>query len=178
MVGLGSKGIWGRRDVLRAAGSLTVAALATRAARVFADAPAPPAAAPAAGKLSPEQEKQLAAAKFVYISSTRKDGSLGRPAEIWFAVMDGAVWVASSPDSWRAKRIRWGRPQAKIAVGSPEGPSLRTTGAFVKDPALYEQFCDQLAVKYASGWPRWEKSFREGLVSGERVLIRYTPVAV
>jgi hypothetical protein len=168
---LSTKRTWTRRDVLRTGGSLAVAALAARATSARADAP------PAAGKLTPEQEKQLAAATFVYISSTRKDGTLGKPAEIWFAVMDGAVWVGSAPDSWRAKRIRWGRPQAKIAIGSPSGPSFRATGSFVKDADAYKKFCDQLAVKYPDRWPRWEKSFREGLASGERVLIRYAPVA-
>lgn len=161
-----------RRRLLRA-GTLALAATAfSGARRAFADD-----AKPAAGKLSPELEKQLAAAKFVYIQSTRKDGTLSKPAEIWFAVMDGALWVGSSPDSWRAKRIRWGRPQAKIAIGSPSGPAFSATGAFVKDPALAKRFCDALAVKYPDGWPRWEKSFREGLVDGKRVLIRYAPVA-
>jgi hypothetical protein len=164
--------IWSRRQLLRAGTiSLAVAALGG-AQRALADD-----AKPAAGTLSAEQLKQLAAAKFVYIQSTRKDGALSKPAEIWFAVMDGALWVGSSPDSWRAKRIRWGRPQAKIAIGSVDGPSFRATGSFVKDPALYAKFCDQLAGKYPEKWSRWEQSFRDGLKSGERVLIKYTPVA-
>jgi hypothetical protein len=163
---------WSRRQLLRAGTiSLAVAALGG-ARRVLADD-----AKPAAGTLSPEQLKELAAAKFVYIQSTRKDGTLSKPAEIWFAVMDGALWVGSSPDSWRAKRIRWGRPQAKIAIGSTSGPSFRATGSFVKDPALATKFCDALAVKYPDGWPRWEKSFRDGLADGKRVLIKYAPVA-
>ena len=163
---------WSRRQLLRAGTiSLAVAALGG-ARRVLADD-----AKPAAGTLGPEQLKELAAAKFVYIQSTRKDGALGKPAEIWFAVMDGALWVGSSPDSWRAKRIRWGRPQAKIAIGSTGGPSFRATGSFVKDAALATKFCDALAVKYPDGWPRWEKSFRDGLADGKRVLIKYAPVA-
>jgi hypothetical protein len=150
-----------------------------------ADDPRPTATATSGGarapvsatKLSAEQTARLEKAKFVYISSTRKDGTLGSPAEIWFAVIDGAVWVASAPDAWRVKRIRWGRPQAKIAIGSEDGPSLRATGQIVQDPDLYRRFCDQLGTKYPDRWPRWERSFREGLVSGERVLIRYSPVS-
>ena len=42
---------------------------------------------------------------------------------------------------------------------------------------MYQKFCDQLAGKYPEKWSRWEQSFRDGLKSGERVLIRYTPVA-
>jgi hypothetical protein len=163
---------WSRRQLLRAGTILLAMAALGGARRAFADD-----AKPAAGTLSPEQLKQLDAAKFVYIQSTRKGGVLGKPAEIWFAVMDGALWVGSSPESWRAKRIRWGRPQAKIAIGSVDGPSFRATGAFVKDPALYAKFCDQLAGKYPEKWSRWEQSFRDGFKSGERVLIKYTPVA-
>lgn len=163
---------WSRRQLLRA-GTISLA-LATfgSARRVLADD-----AKPAGGAFTTEQLKQLAEAKFVYIQSTRKDGTLSKPAEIWFAVMDGALWVGSSPDSWRAKRIRWGRPQARIAIGSPSGPAFSATGAFVKDAARATKFCDALAVKYPDGWPRWEKSFRDGLVDGKRVLIEYTPVA-
>jgi hypothetical protein len=164
-----ARGSWTRRNVLRTGGAATLLLLLLRTAPRAADAPD--------GKLSPEQLKQLADAQFIYIQSTRKDGTLSKPAEIWFAVLDGAVWVGSSPDSWRAKRIRWKRPQARIAIGSTSGPSFRATGAFVKDPELYKRFCDQLAVKYPERWSRWEKSFREGFTSGDRVLIRYTPVA-
>lgn len=163
---------WSRRQLLRA-GTISIALAVVGVRGVRAD----DAAKPAAGTLSPEQLKQLGEAKFVYIQSTRKDGTLSKPAEIWFAVMDGALWVGSSPESWRAKRIRWGRPQAKIAIGSVDGPSFRATGSFVKDPAMYQKFCDQLAGKYPEKWSRWEQSFREGLKSGERVLIRYAPVA-
>lgn len=168
---------WTRRDVLRASGALAGGVLALRASRAFADTAPSPAAGAAPRALTAEEQKQLAEAKYVYVSSTRKDGTLSKPAEIWFAVLDGAVYVGSPPTTWRAKRIRWGRPQAKIAIGSPNGPSFRATGAIVKDEALYGKFCDQLAAKYAGAWERHEKSFREGLVSGQRVLIRYTPVA-
>src|ERR1700752_3612103 len=62
-------------------------------------------------------ESELKTSKYVYISTQRKDGSYGKPAEIWFLYHDGAVWVASPTTTWRVKRIRAGRPKAKIAVG-------------------------------------------------------------
>lgn len=141
-------------------------------------------ATPAAGQATPalvaltaEQLALLQKSPFVYISSTRKDGSLSQPAEIWFMVADGSIWVASAPTSWRAKRIRWKRPMATIWIGSRSGPSLRAHGELVQDPKRYDQLCDAYAVKYPERWSRWEESFRQGLRSGERVLIRYTPVA-
>lgn len=137
----------------------------------------PAAQGSSAGGLTAEQRELLSKSKFVYISSTRKDGSLSKPAEIWFLFADGSIWVASAPTSWRAKRIRWKRPMATIWIGSPSGPSIRARGEFVTDEKRYDELCAAYAVKYPERWTSWEKSFREGLRSGERVLIRYTPVA-
>ena len=145
-------------------------AAATAAANTNADVSTTPRA------LTTAESRELADATYIYLSSTRKDGSLSKPAEIWFQVIDGAIYVGTRPDSWRAKRLGWGRDGAKIWIGKRDGPSLRATGAFVKDPALYQRFCDGLAAKYPKTWPRYEKGFREGLPDGSRVLIRYTPV--
>ena len=148
----------------------TATAAATAAATTNADVSTTPRA------LTTAESRELADATYIYLSSTRKDGSLSKPAEIWFQVIDGAIYVGTRPDSWRAKRLGWGRDGAKIWIGKRNGPFLRATGAFVKDPALYQRFCDGLAAKYPKTWPRYEKGFREGLPDGSRVLIRYTPV--
>ena len=47
--------------------------------------------------LSPDLQKALENSQYVYISSTRKDGSLSQPAEIWFLYHDGAVYVGTRP---------------------------------------------------------------------------------
>src|SRR5512139_1266930 len=95
-----------------------------------------PLAAPA--ELSTQLQQQLATGKYVYISSTRKDGSLSTPSEIWYMWRDGAVYVATRPASWRVRRIKAGRTQAKIAVGSIEAGSFMATGSLIKDPAIEE----------------------------------------
>lgn len=128
-----------------------------------------------AAGLSPSLREELARSKYVYISSTRKDGSLSKPAEIWFLYHDGAVYVASPPTTWRARRIRAGRPQAKIAVGKVDGPSFMATGAIVNEPAVLPVLFATYAKKYPGGWPRFEQKFRNGLKDGSRVLIKYTP---
>ena len=125
--------------------------------------------------LSPDLEKALANSKYVYISSTRKDGSMSKPAEIWFMYQNGAVYVASPPTTWRVRRIKAGRPQAKIAVGSPTGPSFTATGTIVNDPSLYPVLFETYAKKYPDGWSSYEDKFRSGLKDGSRVLIKYTP---
>jgi hypothetical protein len=126
--------------------------------------------------LSSAIDEGLRTSTFVYISSTRKDGTLSKPAEIWFMFHDGSVYVGTSPKSWRAKRIGWKRPQAKIWVGKPDGPSFTATGTFVKDEAAQKLLLETFAKKYPDGWGRWEKSFREGFKDGSRVLIKYSPL--
>ncbi|HSD09784.1 MAG TPA: hypothetical protein VLF14_02300 [Candidatus Binatia bacterium] len=133
-------------------------------------------ASPAAGGELPKNlQDQLASSTFVYISSTRKDGTLSRPAEIWFLWHKGSVYVASPPTTWRVRRIRWGRPQAKIWIGKPDGSSFTATGAVVNEPETYPILLETYARKYPDGWKKWEESFRKGFADGSRVLVRYTP---
>ena len=128
-----------------------------------------------AADLPKDVQDSLASVTYVYISSTRKDGNLSRPAEIWFLWHKGSVYVASAPTSWRAKRIRWGRPDAKIWVGKPDGPSFLATGAIVNEPEVHPILFKTFAQKYSERWKSYEESFRKGLTDGSRVLIRYTP---
>lgn len=130
----------------------------------------------AAAALSSDVERALATSPYVYVATERKAGGFGTPAEIWFMWDAGAVWVASPPTSWRAKRIRHGRTKARIAVGRRDGPTFAADGAIVRDPAVYEKLFAVFAKKYPDGWPTYEARFRDGLRDGSRVLIRYRPV--
>lgn len=123
----------------------------------------------------PGIEEQLASATYVYVQSERKSGELGAPAEIWFHVDDGAVWVGTRPTSWRVRRIAAGRTRARIAVGRVSGPAFEATGALVDDAAAATRLMEAFAKKYPEGWKRYEQSFRDGFKTGDRVLVRYTP---
>lgn len=145
---------------------------------------------PPAHALSKENAEQLAAARYVYIASTRKDGNLGKPAEIWFFSEDGAVYVGTRPTSWRVKRIKAGRPQAKIWIGEKDGPSrftaterelsplpsFKARGELVNDTKLQEKMFEAFAKKYPDRWQEHEGDFRNGFKSGDRVMVKYTPV--
>ena len=126
-------------------------------------------------ELSKDLQQDLAAAKYVYISSTRKDGTLSTPAEIWFMWHDGAVYVGTRPASWRVKRIQAGRPEAKIAVGKVDGPSFTATGSLVKDAKTEALLMETYAKKYADGWDKYADNFRDGLKDGSRVVVKYLP---
>jgi hypothetical protein len=130
-----------------------------------------------AGALSADLDRALRESQYVYVQSERRGGVFGRPAEIWFMYDGGAVLVGTPPTSWRVKRIRAGRPRARIAVGKPDGPSFDAKGEIVRDPAVEGRLMDELARKYPDGWKRFEQRFREGFKTGERVVVRYTPTA-
>jgi hypothetical protein len=117
----------------------------------------------------------LASSKYVYIATSRKDGTFGKPAEIWFLYHDDAVYVASPPTTHRVRRIKAGRPLAKIAVGKPDGPSFSATGAVVNDATVQQLMLDAYAKKYPDGWPQHADKFRSGFKDGSRVLIKYVP---
>ena len=130
---------------------------------------------PAHGSLSPELQKALESGKYIYVASTRKNGELSKPAEIWFMLHNGAVWVCSPPTTHRVKRIKAGKTEAKIFVGKPDGPSFKAKGSLVKDPEANKALFETYAKKYGSDWTSYEKKFREGLADGSRVLVRYDP---
>ena len=134
-----------------------------------------PATRPAAAALTEAQRSALASSPDVYIASQRKDGNFGTAAEIWFLFHDNAVWVGTTPQSWRAKRIKAGRPNAKIAIGKSDGPSFSAKGQIVKDPAVEELMFKTFATKYPGGWPTHEAKFRSGFKDGNRILIKYVP---
>jgi hypothetical protein len=129
----------------------------------------------AVGELPTDVQQQLATSKFVYIQSTRKDGELSKPAEIWYLWHDGAVYVGTRPTSWRVRRIQAGRPQAKIAVGKPDGPSFMATGSLVNDPKIEELLMKTYAEKYPEGWQTHSDNFRAGFKDRSRVVVKYVP---
>lgn len=133
------------------------------------------AAAAGAADLPAATRDALSTSKYVYIASSRKDGKLSKPAEIWFMYRDGAVYVASPPTTWRVRRLKAGRTQARIAVGKADGPSFTATGAIVNEPAAQAALLETYAKKYPDGWAQFEEKFRNGFKDGSRVLIKYTP---
>ena len=132
-------------------------------------------AAAAAAALPPEIDKALRETQYVYIQSQRKSGEFGKPAEIWFSYDGGAVYVGTRPTSWRVRRIKAGRPKARIAVGKADGPTFEARGELRHDAAAEERLMAEYARKYPEGWKRFADSFKEGFKTGDRVLVRYTP---
>lgn len=143
---------------------------------------------PAGADLPKDVAEKLQAATYVYIASTRRNGTLGKPSEIWFFYEAGALYVGTPATSWRVRRIRAGRPQAKVWVGEPNGPrrvtvtereiqglpSFKAKGEIVNDGKMHERLREVFAKKYPEDWPDHVDLFR--FEDGKRVMVRYTPI--
>jgi hypothetical protein len=145
------------------------------------------------GKPSRILEAALAGSPYVYVSPLHPDGRESRcHGEIWFAWLDGAVVSSTSTNGWKARAIASGRDRARLWVGNygrwknrlggtnvgfRHGPTFVARAAVSKDPALLERILAVYAKKYPDEIDRWASRMRTGLAAGERVLLRYTPIA-
>jgi hypothetical protein len=137
----------------------------------------------------PDLERALAESRLVYVSPLRKDGhETACHGEVWFVTEGSDVLVVTAADRWRATAIRRGLDRARLWVGD-HGVWKRAARAWETSPSMdararldgdREAHARALALfgeKYASEWKKWGPRFEEGLASGERVLVRYTPVS-
>jgi hypothetical protein len=166
-----------RRAVLQGTAGLAAWLLVPRGAR--ADVGDDPAAALAAAEKSP----------LVYVSPLRANGLESRcHAEVWFVKEGQDLLVVTGSDRWRAACIARGRDRARLWVGDfgvwtksegrfREAPSYVAKARLEADSAARSRALGLFGSKYSEEWGKWGPRFRDGLASGERVLIRYTPVS-
>lgn len=125
----------------------------------------------------------------IYVSPLKGNGLESRcHGEVWFVREGRDLLVVTDASRWRAACIARGLDRARIWVGD-HGVWTRSQGAFRKapsldarasledDPAARERALAAFGEKYAAEWSKWGPRFRNGLASGERVLIRYTPIS-
>jgi hypothetical protein len=134
----------------------------------------------------------LESSPFVYISPLRKDGSESTcHSEVWFGWIDGAVVINTAPTTWKSRALASGRDRARIWVGDHgrvkqmlgKNEAFRGAPHFdarvesvVKDEKLIERLLAIYAVKYPKEIDQWRDKMRAGYKSGDRLLLRYTPV--
>jgi hypothetical protein len=125
--------------------------------------------------------------KLVYVSPLLADGSESRcHGEVWYFVDGGGVVLATAHDGWKARALAAGRDRARLWVGDfgryrgdrsliAAAPTVDARAARDDAPAVFERLLAAFAVRYPEEWGKWEPRFREGVKSGKRVVIRYTP---
>ena len=133
-----------------------------------------------------DAETGLATSGLIYVTPLKSDGAESRcKAEIWFAYHDGACFVVTPPDAWRARAVAQGLNRARLWVGEfgiwtraddafRQAPELMATASLETDAGVHAAVLDIMGGKYAEdGWRRYGPQFRAGLQDGARVMIRY-----
>jgi len=126
----------------------------------------------------------------VYVSPLVTNGKESRcHAEVWFVAEGGDLLVVTNQERWRAVAIGKGFDRARLWVAE-HGVWTRANEAWKKSPsadakARIERAPEQHAralklfgAKYTESWSKWGPRFEEGLATGDRVLIRYSPQAI
>jgi hypothetical protein len=127
----------------------------------------------------------------IYITPIRSDGSESHcHGEVWFASEGLDLLIVTPRDFWRSRAIRQGLDRARIWVGD-FGVWKKSHGRFKTAPtflaqaelitsnaSLVKRTLELMRVKYAkTGWETYGPVFNKELRNGDRVLIRYRPVA-
>jgi hypothetical protein len=146
---------------------------------------------PARALLAPEVSALLERSGFVYVSPLKSDGSESRcHGEVWYGWLDADVVLITSGTSWKARALAAGLARTRIWVGDHgrvgrmlgsndafrKAPSFEASGRRSEDAALLDRLMATFRRKYPNEIGSWESRMRSGFESGERILIRYTPV--
>ena len=134
----------------------------------------------------PAAAAPLETSRLVYITPIKSNGEESRcKAEIWFSHHDGDVFVVTPPTAWRAEAVGKGLTRARMWVGDfgqwgqsdgafRQALEFMATALIESDPEVHAVVLSAMGEKYAtSGWARYGQVFKDGLVDGSRVMIRY-----
>jgi len=116
----------------------------------------------------------LATAKNLYVATERKDGSRSDAAPIWFMADEEAVWFTTVPSSWKAKRVKLGRP-LHVNVGTREGPYFKGRGTLVSDPAVAARMAPVYSGRYWIAWLGFFRPNPERVRAGKTLIVRVVP---
>src|ERR1700683_506951 len=102
------------------------------------------------GQASQRDIDAFAKSQLVYIATVRKDGNQSRSTPVWFTTTpDHVLCIETSPDSWKAKRIRRGSP-AMIWIGAADGPAFIGKAEITNDSAIKNRIVTDYPEKYLS----------------------------
>lgn len=130
----------------------------------------------------------IAKSTLVYLSPLQSDGSESAcHGEVWFARDGEDLLVVTNPERWRAAAIGRGLNRARLWVGDyglwkkaedrfRAAPACVAMARIEKDKDAHTRALVSFGEKYTAEWSSWGPRFKEGLLTGTRVLIRYSPV--
>ena len=157
----------------------------------FAEADASAAPPPSSSPLSASTRALLEKSEFVYVSPLRSDGRESTcHGEVWYGWDEGSVALITARTTWKGRALAAGLDRARLWVGNHgrwkgllfnnedfrNAPSFEARARIDPDPALLERLMQLYAVKYPAEFSDWEPAMRDGFETGERVIIRYSPL--
>lgn len=144
---------------------------------------------PAIGWAGASWRDAAEASPLIYLTPIQSNGAESRcQAEIWFATVDGAMYVVTAAEAWRAEAVRRGLSGARIWVGDvglwrgSKGkykalPTVDARASLEADATVHNQVLEAMGAKYSAEWGTWGPRFRNGLADGSRVMLKYQPTA-
>ena len=123
---------------------------------------------------APDVVDALRSSKEIYVATKRADGSQSKVVPVWFMYDGDAIYFATAPESYKAKRIAHGSPLL-VWVGNADGPHFVGKATLVKDPEVASKMAPVYSQKY---WIAWLGLFRpnpERVRSGKTVLVKVVP---
>jgi hypothetical protein len=134
------------------------------------------AAAIASARFSSEVTSALLTSKEIYVATKRANGSLSNVVPVWFMFDGDAIYFATLPSSYKAKRIKKGSP-LYVWVGSADGPHFVGSAELITDPAVAARMAPVYAQKYWIAWIGLFKPNPERVRSGKTVIVKVSPPA-
>lgn len=132
------------------------------------------AASIATAGFAPDVDQALRNSKEIYVATRRHDGSTSKVVPVWFMYDGDAVYFATGPTSYKAKRIKKGSPLL-VWVGRADGPHFVGKAELSKDPELAARMAPVYSQKY---WIAWLGLFRpnpDRVRAGKTVLVKVSP---
>ncbi len=141
--------------------------------------------------VSERTERLLKTSEFVYVSPLLRDGRESTcHGEVWYGWDEGSVALITARTTWKGRAYSRGLHQARVWVGDHgrwkgffsnnedfrKAPTFDTRVHEDNDPKLLERLMKTYAAKYPAEFSDWEGPMRTGFASGERVILRYTPL--
>jgi hypothetical protein len=128
----------------------------------------------AGAAFAPQVVEALKTSKNLYVATERADGSLSKIAPIWFMYDGDAVYFTTEPSSYKAKRVKLGRP-LHVWVGSKDGPHFVVPGEVLTDPAVAERMAPVYDQKYWISWAGFFRPRPDRVRDGKTVIIKLSP---
>lgn len=118
----------------------------------------------------------LQRSRLIYLTTYSQSGRSGT-VPVWFMMHNGRLYFTTRRSTVKARRIRT-TPRVTVHVGARDGPMFTGQAAWVEDePETVALLLQTYRRKYWYLWWWFSFRIRQGLRSGEEVLIHIVPDA-